>query len=257
MPGTVSAIAIAPVKGLGLVHPSSVELTAAGVSGDRRYALLDEHGKLANGKRFGPLVRVRPLSADAGFLSLSLPDGTELDGDVVLGDELQGVFYGEPRTGRVVVGPWSAALSELAGQPLTVIQLADGEGIDRRGDGVVTLQSQAALDAMAAAAGAGSVDGRRFRMTFTVDGVEAHAEDSWIGRRVRIGGAVVVPAGNVGRCAITTHDPDTGVKSLDTLKLIADARGSIPTTEPLPFGVHAAVVEPGPVAVGDPVELDG
>ena len=32
MPATVCAIAIAPVKGLGLVHPSSVELTTAGGS---------------------------------------------------------------------------------------------------------------------------------------------------------------------------------------------------------------------------------
>lgn len=253
MPATVCAIAIAPVKGLGLVHPSSVELTTAGVAGDRRYALLDGNGKLANGKRFGPLVQVRPLDSREGYLSLGLPDGTELDGDVALGEEVQGVFYGEPRSGRLVLGPWARALSDLAGEPLRLIALADGEGIDRREDGVVTLQSQSALDAMAEAAGVGSVDGRRFRMTFTVDGVGAHEEDSWIGRRVRIGGAVIVPAGNVGRCAITTHDPDTGVKSLDTLKLIADGRGHIATTEPLPFGVHAAVVEPGPVRVGDAV----
>ncbi len=87
MPATVCAIAIAPVKGLGLVHPSSVELTTAGVAGDRRYALLDGNGKLANGKRFGPLVQVRPLDSRDGYLSLGLPDGTELDGDVALGEE--------------------------------------------------------------------------------------------------------------------------------------------------------------------------
>jgi len=256
MSGFVSSIAIAPVKGLGLVHPVSVVVSEQGVEGDRRYALLDGSSKLANGKRFGPLVRVRPTAWQRDdVLGLALPDGTELLEDVSLGDEVEGVFYGSPRAARLVVGPWSEALSALAGEPLRLVRMPDGTGVDREGDGVVTLQSQAALESMAAAAGQeGAVDGRRFRMTFTIDGVEPHAEDGWLGQQVRIGGAVVVPAGNVGRCAITTHDPDTGIKTLDTLKLIAAGRGHLPTTEPLPFGVHAAVLQAGEVAVGDPVE---
>jgi uncharacterized protein YcbX len=60
--------------------------------------------------------------------------------------------------------------------------------------------------------------------------------------------------GNVGRCAITTQSPETGLPDLDTLKALAAYRGEVPTTEPLPFGVHATVVEPGRVAVGDPAE---
>ena len=63
----------------------------------------------------------------------------------------------------------------------------------------------------------------------------------------------MVPQGNVGRCAITTQNPDTGVPDLDTLKALARYRGETPTTEPLPFGIHAAVAVPGRVRVGDPV----
>ena len=91
-------------------------------------------------------------------------------------------------------------------------------------------------------------------MTFTVDGVEAHAEDGWLRRPVRIGEAVVRPGGNIGRCAVTTQDPDTGIRSLDTLKLLAETRGHLPTTEPLPFGVWAEVLVPGRVRTGDAVE---
>ena len=47
-------------------------------------------------------------------------------------------------------------------------------------------------------------------MNFGIEGVEAHEEDGWRGRRVRIGDAVVIPQGHVGRCAITTQNPDTG-----------------------------------------------
>jgi len=121
----------------------------------------------------------------------------------------------------------------------------------------VSLPAVAALESRAAAAAlAEAVDGGRFRMTLTVDGVGAHDEDGWMGRRVRVGAAVIVPEGNIGRCAVTTYDPDTGVKSLDTLKLIATTRGHLPSTEPLPFGVHARVVETGRVRVGDAVILD-
>ena len=95
--------------------------------------------------------------------------------------------------------------------------------------------------------GVDAVDGRRFRMNFGVDGIEPHAEDGWLGRRVAVGEAVVVPQGNVGRCVVTTQNPDTGRTDLDTLKALAAYRGDVETTEPLPFGVHAAVAEPGRV----------
>lgn len=65
---------------------------------------------------------------------------------------------------------------------------------------------------------------------------------------------MVIPQGHVGRCAITTQNPDTGVADLDTLKALAAYRGDLETTEPLPFGVHAAVATPGRVRVGDPVQ---
>ena len=258
MHGTLASLAIAPVKGLGLQHPEQVEVTVHGVVGDRRFAMIDEQGRLANGKRFGPLVQVSASTSDGPeTLVLRLPDGREVGGEVVLGAPTDGVFYGEPRTGLLVEGPWAEELSELAGESVRLLRMPDGTGIDRPEEGSVSLQSVSALDALADAAGVSErVDGRRFRMTFTIDGVDAHAEDSWIGRRVRVGGAVVMPEGNIGRCVVTTYDPDRGVKSFDTLKTIALYRGSLPSTEPLPFGVHARVLEPGVVRLGDAVSFE-
>ena len=251
---TVARISIAPVKSLGLVHPDSVELTAYGVAGDRVFAVIDADGKLANGTKHGPMVRVRP-AYDGERLTLALPDGTEVSDAVHLGEPVSPVFYGEARGARIVDGPFAEALSELDGSALRLVRMDDGEGVDRPGDGTVSLLSTAALTTMADQAGeVEPVDGRRFRMTFLLDGVPAHEEDRWLGREVRIGGAVVRVRGNVGRCSITQQDPDTGIKSFDTLKLIQAARGQMPTTEPLPFGVHAEVVVPGHVAVGDAVE---
>ena len=131
----------------------------------------------------------------------------------------------------------------------------EGAGLDRAGEkGAASLLSVTALDAMAEATQAsGPVDPRRFRMNFGIAGVPAHAEDEWIGRPVRIGGAVVVPMGNVGRCAVTSVDPITGVADLDTLGALARYRGARETSEPLPFGVWGRVEWAGAVAVGDPV----
>ena len=251
----VDRIAVTPVKGLGLDHPDAVEVTEAGVVGDRRFAMIDARGRAANGKRLGPLVRVRASYQPAPErLVLDLPDGSRVGGEVLLGDPVETVFYGATRPARLVLGDYAEALSELAGEPLRLVQMPVGSGIDRVGVGAVSLQTSASLEALAREAGEdGAVDGRRFRMTFTVSGADEHAEDGWIGRVVQAGSAAFVVEGNIGRCAVTTQHPDTGVPDLDTLKTIARYRGELPTTEPLPFGVHARVVLPGRVAVGDEV----
>ena len=92
-------------------------------------------------------------------------------------------------------------------------------------------------------------------MTFTLSGAEEHEEDTWIGQHVRIGDAVIVPKGHIGRCLVTGQIPDTGAPDLDTLKAIAHYRGDLTTTERLAFGVHARVLVPGTVAVGDRVAI--
>jgi hypothetical protein len=54
---------------------------------------------------------------------------------------------------------------------------------------------------------------------------------------------------------VTRQDPDTGDPDVDTLGGLTGYRGAIETTEPLPFGIHAEVVRPGPIAIGDDVGL--
>jgi uncharacterized protein YcbX len=233
----------------------AVELERTGIRGDRRFYLVDESGQLTNAKRAPRLLTVRP-EVDGDRLLLRFPDESLVQGVVELGESVETSFYGRPVAGRLVEGPWNDALSELAGKRLRLVRTErDGDGQDRGQRAGATLVSTASLDALGQAAGvSGPVDGRRFRMTIGVEGVEPHAEDGWLGRRVRVGGATVVVRANVGRCAVTTLDPDRGVRDLDTLGTIAAYRGHVPTREPLPFGVWCEVVEPGAAAVGDPVQ---
>jgi uncharacterized protein YcbX len=254
--GTLAWIASAPVKGLGLSLRREAVLGLTGVEGDRAFYLVDDEGRLTNAKRAGALLRASAEAAD-GRLLVRLPDGSAVEGGVELGAPMETNFYGRAVRGRVVEGPWAAALSALAGLPLTLLRADEpGSGHDRGAAAGATLVSTAALEALARAAGLDApVDGRRFRMTLGVDGVQAHAEDGWLGRRVGVGTAVVVPRGNVGRCRVTTLDPDTGERDLQTLDVIDDYRAGVETTEPLPFGVWCEVIEPGRVVVGDPVTL--
>jgi uncharacterized protein YcbX len=250
----VERISIAPVKALGLAHPETVELEAGGVRGDRRFWLVDEDGRLYNNKRNGPMVTVKPAWDEATReLALDFPDGTRVAGVVELGEPVPAILYGRPHASRRVIGPWEEAISAHVGRPLTLLW-SEHHATDRgEGGGVVSLVSQGSLDRLGEEASAsGPVDGRRFRMTFEISGVEPHAEDGWIGGSVRIGSAAIGITGDVGRCLVTSHDPDTGVADLDTLGTLARYRRE-GHTEPLPLGVFCSVAAPGRVSVGDAV----
>lgn len=254
MSARVVRISIAPVKSLGLLHPDEIVLEAHGVRGNRRFWLVDENGRLFNNKLGGPLVRIRPeWDEETHRLALTFPDGRRVDGVVELGDRVDARMYDHPHPSRRVVGPWEHAISEYAGRPLTLLW-AEMHAVDRgyRG-GTVSLVSRGSLERLADEAGTDALDGRRFRMLFEIDGVPAHAEDEWLGTQVRVGDATIRLNGDVGRCAVTTHDPDLGVTDLDTLGALARYRRE-GRNEPLPFGVYGAVAVPGRVRVGDPVQ---
>jgi uncharacterized protein YcbX len=255
MPARIAWISRTPVKALALQHLEEAELGEGGVEGDRRFYVVGEAGRLCSNKDF-PAFQLIHASYDGerDTLTFTLTDGREVTGTVERGEEVVTSFHTRERPARLVLGPWSDALSEIAGEPLRLVEPSTS-GVDRGRNGAATLLATASLGALGEVLGVAAVDGRRFRMNFGVEGLEAHEEDTWIGRRVQVGDAVVIPNGNVGRCVITTQNPDTGISDLDTLKGLAAYRRDIETTEPLPFGVHAAVAQPGRVRVGDSVAL--
>jgi uncharacterized protein YcbX len=251
---TVTRISIAPVKGLALVHPDAVELELTGVRDNRRFHIVDDNGRRYGQIRNGRLVQIKPTyDADREHLALAFPDGTTADGTVELGAEITTDFYGRPVNGHVVLGPWSDALSRWFDRALRLVQSAPGQAVDR-GRGPVSAISEASLQELARHAGENEpVDGRRFRMLFQVDGLEPHGEDAWLRRRLRIGDALVRFRGIVGRCAITTQNPESGIPDFNTLRVLNEYRGLTSKRE-LPFGVYGEVLEPGRVRVGDTAE---
>jgi len=252
---SVAWISRCPVKGLAIRQVEECELTEAGIAGDREFFLVDENDRLVNAKGLGALQRIVPsYDEDAGVLTLEFPDGTTVSQQVGFDGSLTTRFWSRTVDVRVVAGPWSRSISDFAGRELRLVH-ARGPAPDRLRSGAATLLGTGSLRAMARILDVEDVDGRRFRMNFGIDGLREHEEDEWLGRRVRLGDAVVIPIGNVGRCAVTTQNPDTGAPDLNTLKALAAYRSDTDTTEPLPFGVHASVVRAGPVRVGDAVEV--
>ncbi|HTX45592.1 MAG TPA: MOSC N-terminal beta barrel domain-containing protein [Solirubrobacteraceae bacterium] len=250
---SVSTLSVTPIKGTRLRTVEAIELGPLGAAGDRRFYVIDERGRMVNGKVVVDLQTVvADWSEDTGELALAFPNGTRVAGIVDGGPEVATTFFSQPRDAIVPDGPWSQALSDHFGRPLRLVRT--DSAVDRGHDGGVSLVSSASVARFAEVADRDQVDARRFRMLIEIDGVDAHAEDGWVGRRVRVGESELAFHGHVGRCAITTRDPDTAERDIPTLDLLRAYRADLDTTEPLPFGIYGEVLRGGRIAIGDPVQ---
>ncbi len=252
---TVAALSATPVKGLRIVRRSTLRLEPGRIAGDRLFYLIDSRGRMVNGKRVRGLQTV---SADYderdARLTLAFPDGTALAAPIELGEEVPTRVYSSPRAARVLRGPLAGALSRHVGLELRLVAPADGGSVADRGTaGAVSLISRGSLARLAEVSGADTVDARRFRMSVELDGVGAHEEDRWVGRSVSLGEARIEIAGHVGRCVVTTRNPETDEVDLPTLELLRSYRAALATSEPLAFGVYGRVLRPGTINVGDTV----
>lgn len=249
----VARLSIAPVRSLGLEHPADIRLTDVGVAEDRRFYLVDDANRLVDRLAIGELVQIRAhTDPDATMLRLTFPDGRALEGPVRLAGPIETPIYGRIAVGHVVDGPWAAALSAFCGRSIRMVRCDQPAGT--RDGSPASLISDGSLAELARQAGVEAVDARRFRMLIELNGAAAHEEDTWIGRRIAIGDAVLSIAKPDARCAITTQHPDTGVRDLDTLRTIIAYRG-LRAGKHADFGVLGDVDRPGTVRLGDEVRV--
>ena len=246
----VARISVSPVKGFRLSHPEEVHLGPNGVEANRRFLLVDADGQRLRGSRTPWLVRIRAdYDVRAERLRIRFADGTSVEGGAVArGASIHSTSGTIDVHARVVEGPWQEPLSRLAGRP---VRLARAERAGAGMNAPVTLVSDGSLARLAREAGRDAIDSRRFRTLFQLDGCDAHEEDRWEGRKFAAGSAVLRVGGPVDRCAVTTRDPDTGDRDLDTLRVLKDYRGQRESNGAVLFGVYAYVERPGVVRVGD------
>src|SRR3954451_6929444 len=195
---TIARFSIAPVKSTALHHPEGIRLERHGAVGDRSFYLIDAEGGLFGRSKLGRLVRIH-ADVDEGNerLRLEFPDGAVVEGSTdVRGDAVTTDFWGRRTSGAVVPGPWAEALSEYAGRPIRLVR-PDRPG-DARDELPVSLLSFASAEKLAAEAGSDRArDSRRCRVLVELDGCEPYEEDTWEGRRLRLGDAVVKVMGPI------------------------------------------------------------
>lgn len=251
----VVRLSIAPVRSLQLEHPESIELTEHGVVEDRRFYLIDDAGRLVDRVAVGTLVQVAAhTDPDATRLRLAFPDGSVLDGPVELGEAVETRIYGRTTAGHVVVGPWARAMTPYAGRAVRIVRCDNPAGTRLGTTNGVSLVGDGSLRRLATALGVPAVDSRRFRMLIDLDDTGEHEEDAWIGGEIEIGTARLRITGPDARCVITTQDPDSGQRDLDTLGALRAYRG-LRAGKKLDFGVLGEVAVPGRVSLGDAVHV--
>jgi uncharacterized protein YcbX len=249
----VTRLSISPIRSLGLEHPESIELAERGVLEDRRFYLIDDEGRLVDQLIAGALVQLHAYTnPEATELRLTLPDGTAIDGEVELAEPVETDIHGRTGVGHVVVGPWAEAIEPFAGRTVRIVR-CDRPGGTRIAN-AVSIVSDGSLARLAHAMYQPSIDARRFRMLIELSGAEAHEEDGWIGGRIGIGTAELDVTRPDARCAMTTHDPATGARDLDTLRAILQYRGVYDGRKAI-FGVLGEVAVPGRVSLGDEVHV--
>lgn len=229
--GCVAALWRYPVKSMAAEALEHAQVSWHGLPGDRRWAFIRK-GAVMSGfpwltiRERPDLWRYRP-----SFVQPDLPD-----------------------TSRTVVRtPAGAELDVVA--PALSAELGDGVGVIRNVRGffdtmplsVLTTQTLAALSTLVGAA----LDARRFRPNLLIDSATAEpfCEDTWVGRVLRIGELRARIDKRDQRCVMVNVDPVTARRSPAILRAIARERDAC-------LGVYGSTVQPGRVAVGDPVIVE-
>lgn len=251
---TVAEINIAPVKSMALVPLESVNLELGGIRDDRRFYLVNQHGRLLTRRQVGKLAQLSTSWDEASErLTIRFPDGSELAGPPELDRPVWTIVWGRRVRGRALQGDWTPAISEFCGQPATLM-MSDlpCQVFDEFPVSVLSRASVERLSSEMGMSGDQCLAADRFRPTLLLDGCETHEEDGWMNRTIAVGDAVVRILAPDPRCAIIDQHPATGETDTDAVKSILNYR---PNPLAAYFGVYGIVEKPGQVSVGDSVAV--
>jgi uncharacterized protein YcbX len=246
-----------PVKSMGGETIEHATLAAQNrIEGDREWGVFDAAtGKLLSAKSVGPLLTARACWTGDDAV-IELPGGAR----VVAGSREADVAIGS-LVGREV------ALRRAASDAQASIDCELDDGGDAGPGGVDTFEtkpgllydSQSTLHLVGTATlssldrdhAAGGGDVRRFRPNVVVDGLDALAEDAWIGRDVRLGGERGVLAyarKRTGRCVIISRAQPGVAQDRALIRFVNAQRAN-------GVGIYLDPRGPGELAVGDRVAV--
>jgi uncharacterized protein YcbX len=217
-----------PVKSLAGESVTRLEVNQRGCVGDRQWSVRTEADKIGSGKntrRFAAvpgLLDIRAYERD-GRVGVTFPDGT-------------GCFVDDAEA--------AAQLSQHVGQP---VRFASESSVSHFDDGPISLIGRASVDAVTEEQHK-DVDPARFRTNIHLATAGPFVEDSWLGRQLQIGTAVVQVEMTSPRCVMVnmaTADLPEQPGNLTAIGRINNAC----------LGVIATVIAPGTIGLGDEVTI--
>jgi MOSC domain-containing protein len=249
--GTVAQCWRYPVKSMQGQPRDELSITAAGLDGDRAWALIDvAANRILSAKRTGALLGAR-ASDDA----IELPDGSTIaledpDASLVLSHWLaRDVRLAKPRSGEQLAYQMTFDPPNDDAEYFD-IPSPEGSFVDLAPLHLVTT---ATLAGCAKARTDLDWDVRRFRPNLVIDlDGEAFCENDWSGQAIQVGSQVVLDVLQpTVRCAV----PLRAQPGLQRQRGLFTALNELNTAFPDHLGVYAGIRTPAPIRVGDPVML--
>lgn len=266
----VVSLHVYPLKGGRAFDVERAQLTALGFENDRRWLVAQPDGRFITQRSHGLLAAITATPTAAGItlaapgtsgIEVARPDGrarlpvtiwqNTVDAALAdeashqwlsrfLGEEMR-LVYMDGRAQRLKEGIWAPPLPMSFADAYPVL--------------VTTSGSLAAVNEEIERSGGAPITMRRFRPNIVIDSDEPWAEDFW--RRLQIGATELDLVKPSDRCVVTTRDQLTGattgdepLRALGTLRRSAD-----PRINGVLFGWNSVPRLPGPIAVGDEVEV--
>ncbi|MFG2710687.1 MOSC domain-containing protein [Streptomyces goshikiensis] len=267
----VQALHVHPVKSVAGTAPDEVAVEPWGLSGDRRWAVVDSEGAVITQRQQARLALASARPLEGGRVALSGPGMAELVVEVPEPGPLEPVMLFGKKIETVVAATTAADwFSAYLGLPARLVHMDEpavrrpvdpdyalpGETVSLADGYPLLLATLASLDALNGLIAEGDhpeegpLPMNRFRPNLVVSGAEAWAEDGW--RRIAIGDAVFRGVRECGRCVVTTTDQTTAERGKEPLKTLARHRR---IGKSLAFGRMLVPVRLGTVRVGDEVRV--
>lgn len=217
-----------PVKSMGGEHLKSVALDDRGLVGDRWFAVIDADGHLASGKNSR---RFRRRDAVFEYAARTVSE------DVLVSGAAGEWTVGDP-----------ALDAHLSDAMCASVRVLPERSTPHQDAGSVSLVGTATLDWFAREWGI-DADPRRLRVNLVVETDEPFVEETWVDRRVTIGGVTLLVVDRVPRCRMIDLAQDGATGEGRWLKPLAAERQQC-------AAMYADVLTPGEIRVGDVVDVD-
>lgn len=260
---TIHDLYFYPIKSFRGVKTSVMDILKDGPAWDRQWMLVDEKNQFITQRTMPKLAKIGLTFDPEACIELSMPglDSIDFGLEEQESEKLTVKIWKTEVPAHQVSEEVSDWLSSVLDKKVKLVRLSaeahrklspefedkEVRFVDSQPLLVMSLASQKLLEQKAGV----SLSMARFRPNIVIDGVDAHAEDTWE-NGFTIGSIQFKPMKPCIRCKITTVHPLTGEVGEEPLKTLATYRQE---EDGIAFGYYYAHSGEGRIANGDSVKI--